>query len=98
MEEERPMRTHITRALAIALPLLVMSTAVVAEAGTRARSAARAKAPALEAPAPQVEATPTTQVHPVHFDFDKTRFHPDEARGLKTAAAGLKAHTEDRAG
>src|SRR5437868_6818438 len=97
MEEERSMRTHITRALAIALPLLVTSTAVAAEPGTRAGSAARAKAPALEAPAPQLEATPTTQVHPVYFDFDKTRFHPDDARVLKTAAAWLKVHTEDRA-
>jgi peptidoglycan-associated lipoprotein len=97
MEEERPMKTLIIRALAIALPLLVTSTAVLAEAGTRAGSAARAKAPALDAPAPQLEATPTTQVHPVHFDFNKTRFHPDEAGVLKTAAAWLKVHTEDRA-
>jgi len=97
MEEERPMKTLIIRALAIALPLLVASTVVVAEAGTRAGSVARAKAPAVEAPAPQLEATPTTQVHPVHFDFNKTRFHPDEAGVLKTAAAWLKVHTEDRA-
>src|SRR6266850_4721560 len=97
MEEERPMKTHITRPLAIGLPLLVTSMAVVAEAGTRAGTAARAKAPALEAPAPQLEATPTTQVHPVHFDVNKTRFHPNEAGVLKTAAAWLKVHTEDRA-
>src|SRR5712692_10728457 len=96
MEEERPMKTLIWT-LAIALPLLVTSTAVVAESGTRAGSPARAKAPAVEAPAPQLEATPTTRVHPVHFDFNKTRFHPDEAGVLKTAAAWLKVHTEDRA-
>jgi peptidoglycan-associated lipoprotein len=96
MEEERPMKTLIS-ALAIALPLLVTSTVVVAEGGTRAGSPARAKASALEAPAPQLEATPTTRPHPVHFDFNKTRFHPDEAGVLKTAAAWLKVHTEDRA-
>jgi len=84
-------------ALAIALPLLVTSTAVGAEGGTRAGNPVRAKAPALEAPAPQLEATPTTQVYPVHFDFNKTRFHPDEAGRLKTAATWLKTHTEDRA-
>ncbi len=91
------MKTLIIRALAVALPLLVTSTAVAAEAGTRVGSAARAKAPGSEAPAPQLEATPTTMVHPVHFDFNKTQFHPDEAGVLKTAATWLKVHTEDRA-
>jgi peptidoglycan-associated lipoprotein len=97
MEEERPMKTHITRALAAALPLLVASTAVIAEAGARPTGPARANAPALEAPAPQLEATPTTQVYPVHFDINRTSFHPGDARALKTAATWLKVHTEDRA-
>ena len=78
--------------LAITLALVLASTAVVSAGGLPATGPSREGAPALTAPAPQVESTPSTQMRPVHFDFNVATLRAQDEAALRTNAVWIKAN------
>ena len=78
--------------LAITLSLVLAGTAVVSAGGVQATGTPPAGAPALSAPAPQMEAAPSTQMQPVHFDFDGAALRAQDKAALKTNAVWIKAN------
>lgn len=82
---------QIDMTMKLAMALLLVP-ALVAAAGAQSTNHQRGGVPALEAPAPQVEAVPSTKMRPVHFDFDAAKLRSHDEAALKESAVWIKAN------
>lgn len=89
-------QTNIALGLATAVSLVLTSTLIVSSGGVWATATPRSGAPALSAPAPQVEAVPSTRMPPIHFGFDKAALRSQEEAVLKTNAVWLNANPAEK--
>lgn len=83
-------QTNKAVALRTVLSLALASTTAVLSGGMPATASPRSAAPGLSAPAPQEEATPSTRMRPIHFDFDKAELRPRDEAALKANATLIK--------
>ncbi len=89
-------QTNIAVGLATAVSLLLTSAVGVFSGGVQQTATPRSGAPALSAPAPQVEAVPSTRMPPIHFEFDKAALRSQEEAVLKTNAVWIKANPAEK--
>jgi peptidoglycan-associated lipoprotein len=94
MEKEGGVMKRINMAwgLALALSAVLASTEVVSAGGIQNTSTPPAGAPLVSAPAPQLEASPSTQMKPVHFDFDRAKLRAQDEAALMSNAIWIKAN------
>ena len=83
-------QTHKAFALGTIRWLVLATTTVVLSGGMLATASPRPGAPGLSAPAPQEEAVPSTQMRPIHFDFNKAELRPRDEAALKANATLIK--------
>ena len=84
--------TSMACGLAIALSVVLAHATVVSSGGLQAAGTPPGSVPGLSAPAPQMEAAPSTQMKPIHFDFDDTKLRRQDEAALKSNAIWIKAN------
>lgn len=98
MEKEEGVMKQINMAwgVALAVSVAMASTEVVAAGGILATGTPPAGAPALSAPAPQLEASLSTRMKPIHFEFDGAKLRAQDEAALRSNAIWIKANPDYR--